>query len=60
MKEPKKKYQVWTFKDDEPGSREKGWVTCKKADPQPSGWLHYELSDGTNGLAMPERWREKP
>lgn len=22
-----------------------------------SGWLHYELLDGTNGLAQPKNWR---
>lgn len=23
-------------------------------------WLHYELKDGTNGLARPQNWRYKP
>ena len=36
------------------------WVPCTKAEPQPSGWLHYELADGTVGLARPGTWRELP
>lgn len=36
------------------------WTTCTKADPQLSGWLHYELRDGTNGLKRPGTWRVKP
>ena len=36
------------------------WINCKKAVPQPSRWLHFELRDGTNGLARPGRWRERP
>ena len=35
------------------------WVACKKAATVKNGWLHYELRDGTNGLARPERWRVK-
>ena len=35
------------------------WEQCKKAVPEPSGWLHYELKDGTIGLARPENWRRK-
>lgn len=34
------------------------WYRCRKADPQPSGWLHYELRDGTIGLVPPKKWRE--
>lgn len=38
------------------------WETCTKAttDGMKVGWLHYELSDGTNGLARPGTWRVKP
>jgi hypothetical protein len=35
------------------------WKPCKIAKPQPSGWLHYELVDGTNGLKRPGTWRQK-
>lgn len=35
----------------------KEWHRCKRAVKQPSGWLHYELADGTNGLAQPKNWR---
>jgi hypothetical protein len=49
-----KKYQVSsTF------NGETVWEPCKKAVVQSSGWLHYELEDGTNGLARPGRWQEK-
>jgi hypothetical protein len=34
------------------------WLLCKIAEEQPSGWLHYELRDGTIGLARPGRWRK--
>jgi len=37
-----------------------GWQTCLRGAVQPSGWLHYELRDGTNGLCRPGQWREKP
>jgi len=47
----KTKYQVHTTKGV--------WLTCKVAQPT-SGWLHYELDDGTIGLARPGKWREKP
>ena len=47
----KTKYQVHTSKGV--------WLTCKVAQPT-SGWLHYELDDGTIGLARPRKWREKP
>ena len=30
----------------------------KVGEPQSSGWLHYELRDGTNGLAKPGKWSE--
>jgi hypothetical protein len=38
------------------------WETCKKATTSgmKEGWLHYELEDGTIGLARPGTWREKP
>jgi len=35
------------------------WVTVKKFEVQESGWLHYELFDGTIGLAAPKNWRAK-
>lgn len=35
------------------------WQTPLKAQRQPSGWLHYELRDSTNGLAQPQNWRYK-
>ncbi len=39
----------------------KMWRTCTTAEPQPpSGWLHYELWDGTIGLAPPNKWRVRP
>ena len=34
------------------------WIRCKKAAVQPSGWLHYELKDGTIGLTPAKKWRE--
>jgi hypothetical protein len=34
------------------------YITCSKAEEQPHGWLHYELRDGTNGLAQPKNWRK--
>jgi hypothetical protein len=43
-----------------------GWIKCRVAveahkatRPQPSGWLHYELEDGTVGLAQPKNWRQE-
>lgn len=33
------------------------WCKCRKAVVMPSGWLHYELSDGTVGLAPPKNWK---
>lgn len=36
------------------------WIKCKSAAVQPSGWLHYLLADGTNGIAKPGNWRRKP
>lgn len=36
------------------------WITCKKAIEVKNGFLHYELSDSTNGLARPGAWRVKP
>lgn len=35
------------------------WYTCKVATVQESGWLHYELYDGTIGLKRPGTWRVK-
>ena len=35
------------------------WIPVKAADEQDTGWLHYELRDGTNGLARPGTWRVK-
>ena len=29
-----------------------------KAEEQPTGWLRYELGDGTKGLARPGDWYE--
>lgn len=37
-----------------------GWVTCLRAAEQKSGWLHYQLRDGTNGLTPRKNWRVKP
>ncbi len=31
---------------------------CKKAVEVKLGFLHYELADGTIGLARPGKWRE--
>ena len=38
------------------------WITCKvsKTSGLEEGWLHYELRDGTNGLARPGTWRVAP
>jgi hypothetical protein len=33
------------------------WEHPTKAAEQSSGWLHYELKDGTIGLAQPKNWR---
>ena len=33
-------------------------TTAVKAEEHPHGWLHYELRDGTNGLAQPKNWRK--
>ena len=54
MKAKKKKltYEVLT-------TSEMQWVKCVKAAPQPSGWLNFELRDGTVGLARPDHWRIK-
>ena len=48
MKTKRAKYEV------ELGGK---WLVCKKAEPTPKGWLHYELPDGTNGLCRPGTWR---
>lgn len=42
------------------GEARGGWRTCLRAAPVKNGWLHYELRDGTNGLARPGKWRIKP
>lgn len=34
------------------------WIACVKATEEANGWLHYQLSDGTNGLKRPTTWRE--
>ena len=34
------------------------YITAVKAEEQHHGWLHYELRDGTNGLAQPKNWRK--
>ncbi|PYT76507.1 MAG: hypothetical protein DMG40_25990 [Acidobacteria bacterium] len=33
------------------------WVFCRYAERNPSGWLHYELEDGTQGLKRLGTWR---
>jgi len=37
-----------------------GWERCKKATEggMKPGWLHYELADGTIGLAKPGSWKK--
>ena len=35
------------------------WIKVKKARKLATGWLHYELSDGTVGLMRPGLWRLK-
>lgn len=35
------------------------WVTAERAKEVRQGFLHYELKDGTNGLAQPGSWRVK-
>jgi len=35
----------------------KEWIKCKIAREVNQGFLHYELKDGTNGLAKPGTWR---
>lgn len=35
------------------------WILAKKAAHMKRGWLHYELRDGTIGLAKPGTWRVK-
>ena len=34
------------------------YITAVQAEEHPHGWLHYELRDGTNGLAQPKNWRK--
>lgn len=33
------------------------WHIARHGTPQPSGWLEYELRDGTVGLCPPSKWR---
>ena len=40
---------------DLPGGKE--YVRVSNAKEVKDGWLHYELKDGTNGLARPGTWR---
>jgi hypothetical protein len=35
------------------------WYDVKKGAKQRSGWLDYELHDGTRGLARPGKWFTK-
>ena len=35
------------------------WIIARKAKELPSGWLHYELKDGTIGLMRPGKWKYK-
>ena len=37
----------------------KEWCKCTRATETGTGWLHYELSDGTIGLKRPGTWRVK-
>lgn len=48
MKKPKSFYEILD------GGK---WIKVKKAQEQSSGWLHYELKDGTIGLAPKKKWR---
>jgi len=34
-----------------------GWKRVRSSKPLKDGWLHYELHDGTVGLAQPKHWR---
>lgn len=34
-----------------------GWRRVKSSKLARGGWLHYELPDGTTGLAQPKHWR---
>lgn len=36
------------------------WVRCTRATTEnmKAGWLHYELPDGTVGIARESNWRE--
>jgi hypothetical protein len=35
------------------------WQNVLKGVVQANGWLHYELRDGTVGLASPKNWRSR-
>jgi hypothetical protein len=51
----KERYEIYV-------GTEKGvklWERPVKAVELPSGWLHYELKDGTNGMAQPKNWRHE-
>jgi hypothetical protein len=47
MKKAKKKYVL------------NDGTKIKRAEEQGNGWLHYELRDGTIGLARPGTWKER-
>ena len=49
MDEKKNRKYFLTESSDQPVS---------KAEEQPTGWLQYELGDGTSGLARPGDWYE--
>ena len=34
-----------------------GWKRCKTAKLLATGWLEYELEDGSTGSAKPKHWR---
>lgn len=41
----------------EVGSDKSGWDRVTNAIEVRQGFLHYEMKDGTNGLARPGTWR---
>jgi hypothetical protein len=49
MDEPKNRKYFLTGRTDQP---------IAKAEERPTGWLLYELPDGTSGLARPGDWYE--
>jgi hypothetical protein len=48
MSAPKDKYEVLIAGE---------WMLAKRGVVQPSGWLHWEDSDGSVGLQRPGKWR---